>query len=83
MNERIRKLLSETGVHYEVMPSDTVYEKFAELIVQRIQQIVSDLIVPETLEQDIGPYDHWNRALGTVALEIEQHFYGDSHERTN
>ena len=34
MNERIRELLSMAGVHYEVMPKDTVYEKFAELIVR-------------------------------------------------
>jgi len=34
MNERIRQLLSQAGVHYEVLPKDTVYEKFAELIVQ-------------------------------------------------
>lgn len=34
MNERIRELLSQVGVHYEVMPKDTVYEKFAEMIVK-------------------------------------------------
>ena len=34
MNERIKELLSQAGVHYEVMPKDTVYEKFAELIVR-------------------------------------------------
>jgi hypothetical protein len=34
MNERIRQLLSQAGVHYEVLPKDTVYEKFAELIVK-------------------------------------------------
>jgi len=34
MNDRIRELLSMAGVHYEVMPKDTVYEKFAELIVR-------------------------------------------------
>jgi hypothetical protein len=34
MNERIRQLLSQVGVHYEVLPKDTVYEKFAELIVR-------------------------------------------------
>jgi hypothetical protein len=34
MNERIRELLSQAGVHYEVMPKDTAYEKFAELIVR-------------------------------------------------
>ena len=34
MNERIRQLLEQAGVTYAVMPKDTVYEKFAELIVQ-------------------------------------------------
>ena len=33
MNERIRQLLEQAGVTYAVMPKDTVYEKFAELIV--------------------------------------------------
>lgn len=82
MNERIKELLSQAGVHYEVMPANTIYEKFAELIIQDIGQIVTGLIVPETWEQDIGPYEHWNRALGTIALEIEQHFYGDAHDAT-
>ena len=34
MSERIRLLLSQAGIHYEVLPKDTVYEKFAELIVK-------------------------------------------------
>jgi hypothetical protein len=34
MNERIRELLSQAGIHYEVMPMNTAYEKFAELIVR-------------------------------------------------
>lgn len=34
MNERIKQLLSQAGVHYEVMPKDTVYEKFAALIIE-------------------------------------------------
>jgi hypothetical protein len=34
MNERIKELLEQAGVTYAVMPKDTVYEKFAELIVQ-------------------------------------------------
>jgi hypothetical protein len=34
MNERIRELLILAGVHYEVMPKDTVYEKFAKLIIE-------------------------------------------------
>jgi hypothetical protein len=34
MNERIKELLEQAGVTYAVMPKDTVYEKFAELIVK-------------------------------------------------
>jgi len=34
MNERIRELLEQAGVKYVIMPDDTVYEKFAELIVR-------------------------------------------------
>ena len=41
MNERIRQLLSQAGVHYEVLPKDTVYEKFAELIVNECLDIVN------------------------------------------
>jgi len=43
MNERIRLLLSQAGIHYEVLPKDTVYEKFAELIVQECVQICHKL----------------------------------------
>jgi hypothetical protein len=41
MNERIRQLLSQAGVHYEVLPKDSVYEKFAELIVKDCLDIVN------------------------------------------
>ena len=34
MNERIRQLLEQAGVKYVTMPKDTVYEKFAELIIR-------------------------------------------------
>jgi hypothetical protein len=34
MNERIKELLEQAGVTYAVMPKDTVYEKFGELIVR-------------------------------------------------
>jgi hypothetical protein len=40
MNERIRELLEQAGVKYVTMPKDTVYEKFAELIVQECQTVV-------------------------------------------
>ena len=41
MNEQIRLLLSQAGVHYEVLPKDTVYEKFADLIVKECLDIVN------------------------------------------
>ena len=34
MNDRIKELLEQAGVKYTIMPKDTVYEKFAELIVR-------------------------------------------------
>jgi hypothetical protein len=39
MNERIRELLEQAGVKYVTMPKDTVYEKFAELIVQECGEV--------------------------------------------
>ena len=33
MNKRIKELLEQAGVKYVTMPKDTVYEKFAELII--------------------------------------------------
>ena len=85
MNERIKKLLSksrEECFHIGSKPATTVgydeLEKFAELIVQECLNKISGLIVLETFEQDIEPYEKWNQALGHAALEIEQHFYGDT-----
>ena len=54
MNERIRELLSQAGVHYEVMPKDTVYEKFAELIVRECGNVAWQH-TPETEELE---YSH-------------------------
>ena len=34
MNKRIKELLEQAGVKFVVMPKDTEYEKFAELIVE-------------------------------------------------
>ena len=39
MSERIRELLEQAGVKYVTMPKDTVYEKFAELIVEECGEI--------------------------------------------
>jgi hypothetical protein len=88
MNKRIKELAQEAGIkygsavdHFYSPATDGITRqdmtKFAQLIIRDIGQIVSGLIVPETFEQDIGPYEYWNRALGTLAIEIEQHFYGE------
>ena len=42
MNERIRELLEQVGVKYVTMPDDTVYEKFAELILADVIAIIED-----------------------------------------
>ena len=42
MNERIKELLEQAGVKYTIMPKDTVYEKFAELIVRECASLAYD-----------------------------------------
>ena len=42
MNERIKELLEQAGVKFVVMPEDTEYEKFAELIVKEMLQTCED-----------------------------------------
>ena len=39
MNERIKELLEQAGVKYVTMPKDTVYEKFAELIIRECMRM--------------------------------------------
>jgi hypothetical protein len=47
MNERIKELLEQAGVKYVTMPKDTVYEKFAELIVREcVEHLESSVLVP-------------------------------------
>jgi hypothetical protein len=41
MNERIRELLEQAGVKYVTVPKDTVYEKFAQLIIQECVKSVT------------------------------------------
>ena len=59
MNERIKELLEEAGVKYTTMPKDTVYEKFAELIVAEMLQ---------TCEEHPG----WTGRM--IGEEIKEHF---------
>ena len=49
MNKRIQELLEQAGVTYAVMPKDTVYEKFAELIVRECANIA--------MREDHDPYE--------------------------
>jgi uncharacterized protein YqgV (UPF0045/DUF77 family) len=60
MHERIRQLLSQAGVHYEVLPKDTVYEKFAELIVQECVKVIRA--------------DYVDYGTTAAVINIEKHF---------
>jgi hypothetical protein len=69
MNERIKELLSQAGVHYEVMPKDTVYEKFAELI-------VAECINKVRSRQMFGIEDEHNihHAFDLLVYDLESYF---------
>ena len=60
MNKRIQELLKQAGVKYVTMPKDTVYEKFAELIVAEMLQTCEDhpgwsgRMIGEKIKQDFG-----------------------------
>ncbi len=69
MNDRIRELLSQAGVHYEVMPKDTVYEKFAELIVREcINKVRSRQMFSIEYEHNI------HHAFDLLVYDLESHF---------
>jgi len=75
MNERMRELLSQAGVHYEVMPKDTVYEKFAELIVQEcIHKITSYDLTPGHSAKWEDIYEIHARLLQDLGDELKEHF---------
>ena len=65
MNERIKELLEQAGVKYVTMPKDTVYEKFAELIVQEC----IDIIAPYTIRMS-RPGEEYLHPI----LEIKKNF---------
>ena len=58
-NERIRELLEQVGVKYVTMPDDTVYEKFAELVVKEMLQTCED-------------HPAWTGRM--IGEQIKQHF---------
>ena len=71
MNKRIKELLSQAGVHYEVMPKDTVYEKFAELIVKECAYLVNDY------QRTKGYTNHAEMLCEKFGIEFkEQDYYG-------
>jgi hypothetical protein len=60
MNERIRELLEQAGVKFVVMPKDTEYERFAELIIEECA-----MVIEKNLFQGIG----WN-----TSRAVKRHF---------
>ena len=58
MNERIKELLEQAGVKYVTMPKDTVYEKFAELILEevlaQVDEVIADLDKDGEKQQSLG-----------------------------
>ena len=70
MNERIRELLEQAGVSYAVMPKDTVYEKFAELIVLECMRMC------EVTEMSFVTHNCDVEASGAITVRqfIAEHF---------
>ena len=67
MNDRIRELLEQAGVKYVTMPKDTVYEKFAELIIQECIAVINSENYREHSEG-------WNSAIEWADGMIKEHF---------
>ena len=65
MNDRIRQLLEQAGVTYAVMPKDTVYEKFAALIIEECAKVCNNID---------SEYDGEDVLATWCAEEIKQHF---------
>jgi len=72
MNDRIKEILSQAGVHYEVMPKDTVYEKFAELIVRECYEHCKGQI----LDKEVADTNEltYNDGVMDCAIGLLQHF---------
>lgn len=82
MNERIKELAEQAGFarlncgEFSAAESDRI-ERFADLIIEDIGAMLRGLLVEESFDKDIGSYEYWNKALGHLALEIEQR-YGEN-----
>ena len=72
MNERIRELLKQAGVKDVTVPKDTVYEKFAELIVKECANVIAD----DDLAKDCDTFlmDSYAKGMRYSAHLIKEHF---------
>jgi L-lactate utilization protein LutC len=70
MNERIKELLEQAGVKFVVMPKDTEYEKFAELIVKECIELCQKEHA-HSIHTHAGP---WNTAIKRCKDSIARHF---------
>ena len=74
-NERIRELLEQVGVKYVTMPDDTVYEKFAELIVKECIDKIETHQIPVGNSAAGEMACEWTySALKEIRDEIREHF---------
>jgi hypothetical protein len=75
MSERIKELAEQVGVKYITMPKDTVYEKFAKLIVKECARIAAQTPCPYEDEFAKQTYAHtWDMACIESAKDIRKHF---------
>ena len=70
MNERIKELLEQAGVKYTIMPKDTVYEKFAELIVE---ECMTTVLKESKWYWDRDEFESSN-AIQNAARRLKEHF---------
>ena len=74
-NERIRELLEQVGVKYVTMPDDTVYEKFAELIVRECIDKIETHRIPVGNSAAGEMACEWTyAALKEIRDDIKEHF---------
>ena len=59
MNGRIKELLEQAGVKYVTMPKDTVYEKFAELIILETLDQVNENMELTWIEGEVKIKEHF------------------------
>lgn len=72
MNERIKELLEQAGVKYTIMPKDTVYEKFAALIVRECYVHCGGQLMDKNLAEAHGLT--YNDGVMDCAIGLLQHF---------